>query len=120
MSKMKSFIMGSEDAQQYAIAIDLKGQSIGIRRIASYRGVPVPKESQKTVVFKVGDEAISGSYNLIYLDRIASITEKTVTLAKSYKGGKSIRMKLARFVSYNADFDLEYIKKSNAETMQYI
>ena len=115
---VKTYVKGD-----YAVAIDAKAGKIAIRRIAFY-GKPVPSEEQKTVTFNVGDEAISGSYNLTYLDPIEKITEKNVIFCKSkkYYGANVPRqfMKIGEFVWRNADFDLEKIKKDNAETSQYI
>lgn len=113
---IKSFIQGD-----YAVAVDAKNGRIGIRRIANY-GKPLA-EVAPTVVFKVGDQAVSGSYNLTYLDPIASITEKSVIFGKDKLYGPNApkkRMKIAEFTWRNADFDLEKIKKDNAETSQYI
>lgn len=116
---IKAYIQGTD----YAVVLDAKAGKIAIRRIAFY-GKPVPTAEQKTVAFKVGDEAVSGSYNLTYLDPIEKITEKNVIFGKDkrYYGANAPRqfMKIGEFVWRNADFDLEKIKKDNAETSRYI
>ena len=112
---IKSFIQGD-----YAVAVDAKAGKIGIRRIANY-GKPVA--DAPTVVFKVGDQASSGSYNLTYLDPIEKITEKNVIFGKDNAYGPNAprkHMKIAEFTWRNADFDLAKIQKDNAETSQYI
>jgi hypothetical protein len=113
---VKAYIEGD-----YAVALDAKAGKIAIRRIARY-GNPVA--DRPTVVFKVGDQAISGSYNLTYLDPIEKITEKNVIFGKDkmYYGANAPRkfMKISEFLWRNADFDLEQIKKDNAVTSMSI
>lgn len=107
---------------EYIVAIASKAGAIGIRQVTTYGGKPV--ETPRTVLFKVGDQAISGSYNLIYLDFIVKISEKNVTFGKDPKvygpNAPKKRMKLAEFVWQNANFNRAEIDKSNAETMQCI
>lgn len=113
---IKSFIQGD-----YAVAVDAKAGKIAIRRIANY-GKPLA-EAAPTVVFNVGDQAVSGSYNLTYLDPIEKITEKNVIFGKDKCYGPNAprkHMKIGEFTWRNADFNLEQIKKDNAETSQYI
>lgn len=115
---MKAFFVGDS----YAVALDVKRGRIGIRRIANY-GKPIPEADQKTVTFKVGDLAVSGSYNLTYLDPIEKITEKNVIFGKDKMYGPNAPrkfMKIAEFTWRNADFDLEKIRKDNDETSRYI
>ena len=112
---VKAYIEGD-----YAVALDAKAGKIAIRRIARY-GNPVA--DMPTVVFKVGDQAISGSYNLTYLDPIEKITEKNEIFGQDRAYGPNAPrkfMKISEFLWRNADFDLEKIKKDNAETSQYI
>ena len=112
---IKSYIQGD-----YAVAVDAKAGKIAIRRIANY-GKPVA--GANTVVFNVGDQAISGSYNLTYLDPIEKITEKNVIFGKDKCYGPNAPrkfMKIGEFTWRNADFDLAKIQKDNDETSQYI
>ena len=111
---VKTFILG-----KHAIAVDPKAGTIAIRRVKSTLG----GIDYKTITFKVGDKAVSGSFNLIYLDYIHKITEKTVIFTKGPAYGPNApkqHMKIGRFCSYNDDFDLERIQKENAETSRYI
>jgi hypothetical protein len=108
---VKTYIQGD-----YAVAVDAKAGKIAIRRLANY-GKPV--SDAKTVEFKIGDQAVSGSYNLTYLDPIEKITEKNVIFGKDKMYGPNAprkHMKIAEFAWRNADFDLEKIKKDNYET----
>ena len=72
------------------------------------------------LTFKVGDTAEYGSYNLSYLGPIIAITAKTVTVDKGSTGGRVKRLSLHEFNWRNRDFDLEEIRKRNAETMMCI
>lgn len=70
------------------------------------------------ITFKIGDEAIRGSYNFIYTGAIKSITAKTVTIVE-YEGSYSERrrrFKIDQFISLNYRFNAEYIAKHNLET----
>jgi len=113
---IKSYIQGTD----YAVAIDAKSGRIAIKRIANY-GKPVA--DAPTIVFEVGDQAVSGSYNLTYLDPIEKITENNVIFGKDKCYGPNAPrkfMKIAEFAWRNADFDLAKIQKDNADTSQNI
>lgn len=72
--------------------------------------------------FEVGDECVTGSFNLIYTDPVAAITAKTVSTSKGY-GYDKPRMKrfdLESFCSMNWDCNLEEIAERNAITSQSI
>lgn len=69
---------------------------------------PVPFD----LVFVVGDKAVHGSWNLIYVGEITSITAKTVTIKPTYSG-KATRLTLARFIELNWDYDAERITRHN-------
>lgn len=67
--------------------------------------------------FRIGDEVEHGSYNLVYTGKIMAIGPKTVTVNDF---GKSVRMDLYDFINRNFDFDLEKVRKQNADTMMCI
>ena len=69
------------------------------------------------VLFCVGNECVTGSFNLIYTDKILDITDKTVSYMDM---GRLRRVKLARFVNRNWDYDAQRIKKHNDEMSQMI
>lgn len=120
---VKVFVLGTDTDIQATIALDVKRGVIGIRATRTWGGKPIPGDEVKTVVFKVGEKAVSGSYNLIYLDPIAGITEKNVIFGKDPAYGPNApkkRMKLSKFVSYNWNFNRAQIDRTNAETSQYI
>lgn len=69
-------------------------------------------------VFRVGDQAEYGSYNLVYFAPVKSITAKTVVIV----GGmahqpETHRLSLAAFVEKNHDFDLAKAQKRNNQWM---
>ena len=70
-------------------------------------------------MFEVGDICEEASYNLTYLGFIEGIGPKTVKIVGEHNINspdvKRKRMKLKEFVWRNYDFDLEKIKKHNAE-----
>ena len=68
-------------------------------------------------VFKIGDEVIHGSYNLIYTGKIIAIGAKTVTV-KDHDRKK--RMTLYEFADRNWDLDLDRVHKRNHFEMQCI
>ena len=70
------------------------------------------------ITFKVGDEAIFGSYNLIYTGKILAITAKTVTVQGH--SNKPVRMMIAGFNDRNAHFDAAAIRERNNIAMQSI
>ena len=67
--------------------------------------------------FKVGDDAVYGSYNLIYTGEIISIGKKTVTIDDH---GRRKRLKFEDFCWRNWDYNSEEIASKNFDTMQYI
>lgn len=84
---------------------------------------PPPTEMRSTF-FAIGDEAIYGSYNLIYTGKIVSITEKTVTIEEEphndQKQGKRHRLSLYDFAWRNKNYNASEIAEHNAETMRCI
>lgn len=70
--------------------------------------------------FKVGDEAVYGSYNLVYTGTITAIGEKTVTITESGRGGQVHRLALYEFDWRNWNFDPAETARRNADTMRYI
>lgn len=72
------------------------------------------------VRFNIGDEAIYGSYNLIYTGTITSITNKTVAVKEPYTNGRTHRLKLHRFITMNHSYNKEWIREHNAETSMHI
>lgn len=76
-------------------------------------------EVRYDLTFKVGDVAVYGAFNLVYTGRIRSIGAKTVSIV-DYEGTCNEKVKqlsLARFSSWNDDFDLDAINKRNSEWM---
>lgn len=71
------------------------------------------------IMFKVGDIAEYGSYNLHYLGTIVKITDKGVTIDPKY-GERTKRLSLNEFMWRNHDFNLERIEARNAETSMCI
>lgn len=102
----------------YAVAVNLTEQIIAIQRLTTWSGKP--DTEAKPVAFKVGDKAVSGSYNLVYLDKIVSITKNSVIFEPTLRGYRKKRMKLSEFAWRNWDFDREEIDKRNHETSMCI
>lgn len=69
--------------------------------------------------FKVGDQAEYDSFNLSYYGEIVNITDKSVTIAKTYSSKKH-RLDLNQFCWRNYNFDVDRASKENSETMMYI
>lgn len=66
--------------------------------------------------FHVGDEVITGSYNLTYLDPISAISAKTVTTTGGTTGyPETKRFDLYTFIDRNHDLDLAKVRKHNSE-----
>lgn len=66
------------------------------------------------LTFNIGDQAEYDSFNLIYTGKIVSITAKTVTIEEY---GQKHRLDLYTFIRRNYDFNLDKIRKYNAEEM---
>ena len=98
----------------YAVAVNLTDQVIAVQRITTHSGTA--DTESKPVSFKIGDKAVSGSYNLVYLDKIISITEKSVIFEPTLRGYRKKRMKLSEFAWRNWNFDRSAIDKHNYET----
>lgn len=73
------------------------------------------RKSAYDKVFKVGDMASYGSYNLVYYGPIISITTQTVTIAERIGSKKTHRLDLATFIDRNSHFDLDEAAKRNSE-----
>ena len=65
-------------------------------------------------VFELGDDAVYGSFNLVYTGRIVAIGEKTVSIEDM---GRTHRLDLATFNRRNWNYDAERIRKHNNEWM---
>jgi len=99
--------------------IRLFGETVKV----SYKGVPGQWTRVEEVVpysktFKIGDLAEFDSFNLSYVARITSITEKTVTFEDDCQGVK--RLSIYEFDWRNYDFDLEATRERNAQESQCI
>lgn len=74
--------------------------------------------------FKMGDLAEYHAYNYVYVGRIVSISDKRVIIEKELgaRGGEPPKASLdiETFDTKNHDFDLETIKKRNADTSLHI
>lgn len=69
------------------------------------------------VSFKMGDIAEYDSYNLVYTGVITGITDKSVTIQKTYGSQvKKHRLSLHEFCWRNYNFDLDRVNRENAET----
>jgi len=69
--------------------------------------------------FKIGDTAEYDSYNLHYLGKIVSISEKTIVIQEVIQGEHTTnhRLSLFDFDRRNHDLDLEAIAIINADVM---
>lgn len=65
------------------------------------------------ITFKIGDEAVYGSYNLVYTGKIIKIGEKTVTIAKGH-GDRNKQLDIDTFISRNYDYDAQKIFERNS------
>jgi hypothetical protein len=89
-------------------------------KIQKNKSIEIFKELQDgTIVvgskFVIGDAAEYDSYNLSYYGVIESISDKSVTIVKSYgKDVKKHRLDLNTFCWRNHNFDLEQTRKSNS------
>lgn len=71
-------------------------------------------------IFKIGDEAEYGSYNLTYTGRIKSITAKNIIIVPRYNEAKTVRLRIGEFLWRNHDFDLVEIERRNSEISRSI
>lgn len=102
----------------YAVAVNLTDKVISVQRLTTWSGQP--DTEAKPATFKIGDKAVSGSYNLIYLDKIVGITEKNVIFEPSLRGMRKKHMKLLEFAWRNWDFDRKEIDRHNHVTSMSI
>jgi hypothetical protein len=99
---------------EYLVVIE-KNKSIQIYREGKDGSITVCRK------FELGDIAEYDSYNLSYLGTIKSISDKSVTIVKTYgKDVKQHRLGLYEFCFRNYRFDLEETRRQNAETSTYI
>lgn len=103
-------------SDQYTLVIE-RNESITVCRHNVFNGKSYSDSDPLT--FKIGDIAEYDSYNLSYLGKIVSITEKTVTIEPRYEKTKR-RLKLYEFAWRNYNFNLEQVEKENHETSMYI
>lgn len=73
------------------------------------------EEEPSSIVFKVGDVCIYGSYNLVYTGEILAIGAKTVTINAGGTGQGNKRLDLYKFTWRNYNYDAERIAKRNSE-----
>ena len=95
----------------------VKGKSIRIEGVNknSVDNTPFDKS------FEIGSEVVCGSYNLIYLGKIVSITAKNVIIDEGNGADwPNKRMRLAEFIERNWNFDIVRIRERNAITSQSI
>lgn len=69
--------------------------------------------------FKVGDDAVYDSYNLIYVGKIESIGPKTITIYDANHRERK-KLNLYEFSRRNDDFNAERIAAQNEETHRHI
>ncbi|MCU7800451.1 MAG: hypothetical protein KZQ70_09950 [gamma proteobacterium symbiont of Lucinoma myriamae] len=69
------------------------------------------------LTFKLGDQCVHGSYNLIYTGEIVSIGKKTVTIED---GNTKTRLNLYDFCRRNHHYDAARIERHNHEESQCI
>jgi len=94
---------------EYLVSIE-KNKAITVKRERDGR---ITNE----VSFKMGDTAEYDSYNLRYLGIITGITDKTVTIQKTYgRDVKIHRLSLHEFCWRNYNFDLAQANEENAQT----
>lgn len=107
---------GWRATKDYYQAVIIKNKSITIS--GDYGNhVDGPQEFRKT--FNVGDDAVSGSYNLIYTGKIVFVGEHFVrVLEKGYSKAKQLT--LAQFIYYNWNYDAKKISAHNSEEMYHI
>lgn len=77
----------------------------------------ITTKAEYRITFRIGDLAEYDSYNLVYLGRIVSITEKGVTIEAH---GRRHRLDVYGFSNKNCDFDLESIQRRNHATSMAI
>jgi hypothetical protein len=78
---------------------------------------PIWEEFDRT--FRVGEEIITGSYNLTYLDPITDIKAKAV-VTYDEDCQKNSHHKLARFVRKNWNLNANAVRRRNEEESRYI
>lgn len=97
----------------------MKAGSRYVRDAATGRMVPNARPMLYANVFRIGDEACVGSFNLVYTGIVRAITAKTVTVVQ-YEGScneRAYRMDIATFDRRNWDFDAAEASRRNAEWM---
>jgi hypothetical protein len=76
------------------------------------------REVPYSITFAIGDLAVYDSYNLVYTGEIVAIGEKTVTIKA--RGEHLHRLDLHTFAWRNYDFDIDAIRRRNADERQYL
>lgn len=90
-----------------------------VRDAQTGRMVPSARPTLYANVFRIGDEACCGSFNLVYTGVVRAITAKTITVVE-YEGSRNervYRMDIATFDRRNWDFDAAEASRRNAEWM---
>jgi hypothetical protein len=67
--------------------------------------------------YRIGDTGTTGSYNLVYMEKIAKITAKTVQFEASHSGHGEKTFKIHQFAADHWDFDEVKALKRNSEWM---
>lgn len=77
------------------------------------------EKGTETNMFKIGDMAEYGSYNLSYYGPIVAIGQKTVTI-KELNSSATHRLSLAKFGWRNINFNHQKAEKYNSEEMYFL
>lgn len=93
--------------QQYDVKV---GKNAYIKIDCYYKNHINPKKT--SIILKVGEMAEYDSYNLSYIGKITSITEKTVTIVSH---GETYRLKMGQFCYRNWDFNEDKKRKENSQ-----
>jgi len=103
-------------ADTYGVIVT-PGISITVTKVSDWTGPVTPP---KSLIFRKGDTAEHGSYNLSYTGPIMSIGAKTVAI-QEYRGQPgNKRLRLLEFAHRNWDFDADVTAAKNHETMMSI
>ncbi len=104
------------------VAIVTPGESVRILTIKSgcdwKEGKWVERQPEQIDrTYRIGDTGTTGSYNLVYMAKIAKITAKTVQFERDYGDGSAKTVKIHQFACDHWDFDEVKARKRNSEWM---
>lgn len=110
--------------QRFGVVYPAKATEFAVE-VVKNKSISVYKHGQLTNTFNIGDEAEYDSYNLKYVGRIISISDKRVVIEEPYKmygkdHGQRHSLDLYKFCWRNYDFDAVKIAKHNYEESMYI